>query len=184
MDAILEAGLHAEGARAYLATTAYVDTQVGRILEALEKSPHAENTIVVFLSDHGFHLGEKHHWQKATLWEEATHCLLTIRVPGKTKAGGVCERFVSLQDLYPTLVELCGLEGPNPLDGRSLVRLLDDPRAEWESTALTGLCSKSQPEHGYITISNELGRYTRYADGQEGVLRRHSGSARVDERDR
>ncbi len=167
VDAILKAGLHEEGVRAYLATTTYVDGQVGRVLAALEESEYADDTIVVFLSDHGFHLGEKNHWQKATLWEEATHCLLTIRAPGTTKAGGSCERFVSLQDLYPTLVELCGLDAPETLDGRSLVPLLENPAAEWKSTALTGLCDKGQPNVGFITIRNEVGRYIRYGTGQE-----------------
>lgn len=169
VKAILDAGLHKEGVRAYLATTAYADAQLGRVLKALDESPYKDNTIVVFLSDHGFHLGEKSHWQKATLWEEATHCLLMVRAPGVTPNGGVSQRFVSLLDIYPTLIELCGLEGPNYLDGRSLVPLLKNPKAEWASTAITGLTSK----HGlpkwlpYLSIRNETGRYTRYADGQE-----------------
>jgi len=167
VDAILEAGPHKEGVRAYLATTAYVDAQMGRVLDALEKSPCRDSTIVVFLTDHGFHLGEKHHWQKATLWEEATHCLLMFRVPGVTPAGGVSRRFVSLQDVYPTLVDLCGLDRPDYLDGRSLVPLLKDPDAAWRSTAVTCLTDKGTPERGYVSIRNELGRYIRYGDGQE-----------------
>ena len=167
VDAIMKAGLHKEGVRAYLATTAYVDFQMGRILDALEQSPYKDNTIVVFLTDHGFHLGEKHHWQKATLWEEATHCLLMFRVPGITPAGGVSQRFVSLQDIYPTLVDLCGLDRPDYLDGRSLMPLLKDPDAAWQSTAITCLTDKGTPEKGYVTIRNELGRYIRYAEGQE-----------------
>jgi arylsulfatase A-like enzyme len=140
---------------------------MGRVLDALEESPYRDNTIVVFLTDHGFHLGEKHHWQKATLWEEATHCLLMFRVPGMTRAGGVSQRFVSLQDIYPTLAELCGLEPPAYLDGRSLVPLLKDPNAEWESTAITGLTSKGGPWFAYISIRSETGRYIRYGSGQE-----------------
>jgi arylsulfatase A-like enzyme len=167
VDAIMKAGLHKEGVRAYLATTAYVDFHMGRILDALEKSPYKDNTIVVFLTDHGFHLGEKHHWQKATLWEEATHSLLMFRVPGTTPAGGVSRRFVSLQDIYPTLVDLCGLDRPDYLDGRSLVPLLEDPDAAWQSTAITCLTDKGAPEKGYVTIRNELGRYIRYEEGQE-----------------
>lgn len=169
VDAIFEHGLHKDGVRGYLATTAYADAQMGRVLDALEKSPYRDNTIVVFLSDHGFHLGEKHHWQKATLWEEATHCLLMMRVPGVSPAdGGVCQRFVSLLDIYPTLTELCGLDAPDYLDGRSLVPLLKNPDAQWESTAITGLTSKGGPSWlPYITIRNETGRYIRYKDGQE-----------------
>jgi arylsulfatase A-like enzyme len=169
VDAILEHGLHKEAVRVYLATTAYADAQMGRVLDALEKSSYKDNTIVVFLTDHGFHLGEKHHWQKATLWEEATHCLMMLRVPGVTAAdGGVCQRFVSLLDIYPTLAELCGLDAPDDLDGRSLVPLLENPDAQWESTAITGLTSKGGPSWlPYITIRNEKGRYIRYKDGQE-----------------
>lgn len=167
VDAVLKHGLHKQAVQAYLATTAYVDAQMGRVLNALEKSPHKNNTIVVFLTDHGFHLGEKHHWQKATLWEEASHSLLTIRAPGVTESGGVCERFVSLLDVYPTLAELCGLKPPADLDGRSLAPLLKNPLAKWKSTAITGLTSKSGPWKPYISIRNELGRYIRYDAGQE-----------------
>ena len=168
VDAVHEHGLHKEAVQAYLATTAYVDTQFGRVLDALKESPYNDTTIVVFLTDNGFHLGEKHHWQKATLWEEATHILLTIRAPGVTPAdGAVCRRFVSLLDVYPTLAELCGLEPPAYLDGRSLVPLLKNPEAPWESTAITGLTSKSGPWYPYISIRNETGRYIRYVNGQE-----------------
>jgi arylsulfatase A-like enzyme len=153
--------------QAYLATTTYVDTQIGRVLDALEKSPYKDNTIVVFLTDHGFHLGEKHHWQKTTLWEEGTHTLLMFRAPGVTQAGGVSERFVSLQDIYPTLAELCKLTPPDYLDGRSLVPLLKDPKAPWESTAITGLCDKGKTDLAYISIRHELGRYTRYGAEEE-----------------
>ena len=139
----------------------------GRVLDALENSPYKDNTIVVFLTDHGFHLGEKHHWQKTTLWEEGTHTLLMFRAPGVTKAGGVSERFVSLMDIYPTLAELCGLTPPAYIDGRSLVPLLKDPKAPWESTAITGLCDKSKTDLAYISIRNELGRYTRYGAKEE-----------------
>jgi arylsulfatase A-like enzyme len=169
VDSVFEHGLHKEGVQAYLATTAYVDAQMGRLLDALKESPHQGNTIVVFLTDHGFHLGEKHHWQKATLWEEATHTLMMIRAPGVTpNEGAVCERFVSLLDIYPTLAELCGLEPPAYLDGRSLTPLLKDPEAPWEITAITGLTSKGGPLwRPYVTIRNETGRYIRYMDGQE-----------------
>ncbi len=166
-DKVIKAGKHKEAVQAYLATTTYVDTQIGRVLDALDKSPYKDNTIVVFLTDHGFHLGEKHHWQKTTLWEEGTHTLLMIRAPGVTKVGGVSERFVSLMDIYPTLAELCGLTPPDYLDGHSLVHLLKDPTAPWESTAITGLCDKTKTDLAYISIRHELGRYTRYGAKEE-----------------
>lgn len=161
VDQVMEHGVHKEGVRAYLAATAYADAQMGRVLDALERSKYRDNTIVMLMSDHGFHLGEKHHWQKSTLWEEATHCLLMFRVPGTTQAGGQCERFVSLQDVYRTLTDLCGLETPDYVAGRSLVPLLEQPNAAWESTAITAFGDS------YITIRNEQFRYIRYRDGQE-----------------
>ena len=166
-DKVIKSGKHKEAVQAYLATTTYVDTQMGRVLDALEKSPYKDNTIVVFLSDHGLHLGEKLHWQKTTLWEEGTHSLLMFRAPGVTKVGGVSERFVSLLDIYPTLAELCGLTPPACLDGRSLVPLLKDPQAPWASTAITGLCDKSKTDVAFISIRHELGRYSRYGAKEE-----------------
>jgi arylsulfatase A-like enzyme len=161
VQSVLDAGLHKEAVRGYLATTAYADAQMGRVLDALAKSKYRDNTIVLLMSDHGFHLGEKSHWQKGTLWEEATHNLLMLRVPGMTRPGGVSERFVSLQDVYPTLVELCGLKAPDYLDGRSLVPLLTDPDAAWESTAISCLYDR------FVSIRVEGYRYTRYSADQE-----------------
>jgi len=154
-------GLHKQGVQGYLATTAYADAQIGRVLDALDKSPYRDNTMVVFMTDHGFHLGEKSHWQKGTLWEEATHCLLMFRVPGLAKAGGQSARFVSLQDIYPTLAELCEIEPPGYLDGHSLVPLLKKPDAQWKSTAISALYNR------YISIRTEGFRYIRYLDDQE-----------------
>mgnify|MGYP001819618481 CR=1 FL=1 len=165
VDSVLEKGLHKQAVQAYLATTAYADAQMGRVLDALEKSPYRDNTIVVLISDNGFHLAEKGHWQKATLWEEATHTLMMFRVPGMTRAGGVSPRFVSLQDLYPTLTELCGLEPPDYLDGSSLVSLLKKPDAEWRSTAISTL--GTQYGDRYVSLRDERYRYTRYNDAQE-----------------
>ena len=161
VDQVIDGGMHKEGVRAYLAATAYADAQMGRVLDALDKSAYRDNTIVMLMSDNGFHLGEKHHWQKSTLWEEATHVLLVFRAPGTTKPGGKCERFVSLQDVYRTLTELCGLKTPDYVEGRSLVPLLKQPDAAWESTAITAYGD------GYITIRNERFRYIRYREGQE-----------------
>jgi arylsulfatase A-like enzyme len=153
--------LHRQGVRGYLAATAYADAQIGRVLDALDETPYRNNTVVVFMTDHGFHLGEKNHWQKGTLWEEATHCLLMFRVPGLTKAGGKSERFVSLQDIYPTLAEVCGIEPPSYIDGCSLTPLLKKPDAEWPSTAISALYDR------YISIRTERFRYIRYLDDQE-----------------
>lgn len=160
-QSVFDAGLHKEAVQAYLATTAYVDAQHGRVLDALEKSPHKDNTIVVFLSDHGFHLAEKDHWQKGTPWEEATNSNLMFRVPGMTEPGGVTKRCVSLQDLYPTLLELCRLERPSHVDGKSLAPILRDPNVDWESTAISYLYDQ------YASIRTERFRYIRYKEGQQ-----------------
>ena len=160
-QSVLNAGLHKSAVQAYLATTAYVDAQHGRVLDALETSPYRENTIVVFLSDHGFHLAEKDHWQKGTLWEEATNSMLMFRVPGVTTPGGVISRCVSLQDIYPTLVELCQLERPAHVDGESLIPILKNPGIDWKSTAFSYLYDR------YASIRTERYRYIRYKEGQE-----------------
>ncbi|MDX1285442.1 MAG: sulfatase [Draconibacterium sp.] len=166
VNSVLEHNLLKQGVQGYLATTAYSDAQIGRVLDALEKSPYRDNTIVVLISDHGFHLAEKNHWQKGTLWEEATHCLMMFRVPGMTKAGEESERYVSLQDIYPTMTELCRIETPEYVDGRSLVPLLKKPKAKWESTAISALYDR------FVSIRNEKYRYTRYAEGQEELYDR------------
>ncbi len=147
--------------KAYRACISFTDEQVGRVLDALENSPYAENTIVVLWSDHGFHLGEKHRISKYTLWEESNRVLLAFRVPGLTEPGTVSHRTVSLLDLYPTLAELCGLEAPENLEGRSLVPLLEDPNLTWPYPALT---TNFEGNHA---IRSERYRYIRYQDGSE-----------------
>lgn len=160
-QSVLNAGLHKSAVQAYLATTAYVDAQHGRVLDALARSPYKDNTIVIFISDHGFHLAEKDHWQKGTLWEEATSSMLMVRVPGMTRPGGVTRRCVSLQDLYPTLLDLCDINRPAQVDGKSLTPILKNPAADWQSTAISYLYDR------YASIRTEQFRYIRYQDGQQ-----------------
>ena len=144
----------------YLASIAFADTCVGRVLDALDAGPHAGSTVIVLWGDHGWHLGEKLHWRKFTLWEEATQCPLMVVAPG-VAAGGVCSRPVGLIDIYPTLVDLCGL-GPNKaLEGTSLLPLLKDPQAAWQRPALTTY------RRGNHSLRSERWRYTRYRDGTE-----------------
>ncbi len=143
----------------YLASTTYADAHMGRVLDALNDSPYKHNTIVVLITDNGFHVGEKEHWQKSTLWEEATHVLMMVRVPGMTKPHQVCERMVTLLDLYPTLVELAGLRKPgHHLDGRSLVPLLEDCKAPWDFPALSAYQSN-------MSVRTDGHRLIRYKDG-------------------
>lgn len=167
VEKILEHDQHKEAVQGYLASTSFADAQVGRVLEALEKSPYKDNTIVVLWSDHGFHLGEKMHWQKGTLWEEATNSLLMFRVPGLTSPGGQSDQFVSLLDIYPTLVELCGLPDPGHLDGQSLSPLLQDPNGQSREYSISAY-------DGQIAVRTEQYRYIRYSDGSDELYDRSS----------
>ena len=124
--------------RAYLAASAFADWNVGRVLAALDELGLREKTIIVFCVDHGYQLGEKGKWSKAgSLWEQSARIPFFICDPRAKGNGKPCERIVQMIDLYPTLVELCGLEQPAGLDGRSLVPLLDDPSAPWDHPAYT-----------------------------------------------
>jgi len=145
----------------YLASITFVDTCVGKVIDAFDKSKYADNTIIVLWSDHGWHLGEKLHWRKFSLWEEATHNVLMAVVPGVTKAKQRCSRPVNMVDIYPTLIELCGLKDKPELEGRSLVPLLKEPGAAWERPALT---THGRNNH---SLRDERYRYISYADGTE-----------------
>jgi len=146
--------------RSYLASTSFVDAQVGRIMAALEASGQAENTIVVLWGDHGWHLGEKGITGKNTLWERSARVPLIFAGPGVTK-NGRCTQPAELLDMYPTLVELCGLPARTDLEGISLVPQLKNPATKRERPAIT---SHNQGNHG---IRSEQYRYIRYADGSE-----------------
>jgi arylsulfatase A-like enzyme len=122
--------------QAYLAAISYADDCLGVIFEALEKSPARDNTIVVVFGDHGWHLGEKLRFRKATLWAESTRVPLMIRLPGMTEKQD-CPRVVNLMDLYPTLVEASGLPRKSGIDGRSLAPLLRDPQTAWNHPSVT-----------------------------------------------
>lgn len=158
-ETINNAGKWKFAVRAYLASITCADARLGRVLDALDKSPHAKNTIVVVWSDHGWHLGEKQHWHKTTLWEEATRVPLVISTPGNTP--GVCDRPVSLLDLYPTLNELAGFDADKSHDGVSLVPLLRNPKADWNRPAVIEF------KRGNAAVRSDRYRYIRYRDGGE-----------------
>jgi arylsulfatase A-like enzyme len=159
IDKTIKAGKWKQFVQAYLASITFADAQLGRLLDALDNSAYADNTIVVFWSDHGWHLGEKRHVHKATLWEEATRVPFLMAGPGI--AQGTCNRPVNLLDIYPTLNELCGLPEKAELDGESLAPLLRDPGAERERPSLTTLTP------GQHAVRSERWRYIRYSDGTE-----------------
>ncbi|MEZ6132641.1 MAG: sulfatase [Planctomycetaceae bacterium] len=145
--------------QAYLASNSFVDSLVGMVLQGLQESGQADNTIVVLWSDHGFHLGEKQRWAKRTLWEETTRVPLIFAVPGL--APGRCSRPAGLIDVFPTLNELCGLAEKNDLEGRSLVPLLRDPTAAWDRPVVTTFGPNNH------SIRTEHWRYIRYTSGDE-----------------
>ncbi|MEQ1859683.1 MAG: sulfatase [Chthoniobacteraceae bacterium] len=119
----------------YYASVAFLDAQVGKVLDALEKSGQADNTIVIFTSDHGYHLGEHDFWAKVSLRDESAMVPLIIKVPGKKPA--VCNSLVELLDLYPTVASLCGLEVPARLQGKNIAPMFDDPARSVRETAFS-----------------------------------------------
>ncbi|TXG39092.1 sulfatase [Seonamhaeicola maritimus] len=158
--AVLEEGKWKEAVRAYLANLSFADACVGHVLDALNGSQYNSNTIVVLMGDHGWHLGEKEHWSKNVLWERSAKTPLLIFDP-RNPEGAVNTRVVSLLDVYPTLVELCGLPINDANEGRSLTSVLKNPKAKWDDMALT---SKAKGMH---SLRNERYRYTVYPDGFE-----------------
>ncbi|MEW4486460.1 sulfatase [Thalassoglobus sp. JC818] len=161
-EALERAGHWKPVVRHYLASVSAADEVFGEVINALDASPYADNTIVVVWADHGFHLGEKDHFAKYALWEQTTNVLFMVRVPGMTSGGSTCERTVLLQDLYPTLVDLCQLKDPgHRLDGRSLLPLLKSPEAEWPYPAIT---THMRGDHA---VRSEDFRFIRYHNGSQ-----------------
>ena len=145
----------------YLACVSFVDDQLGKVLKALENSKYADNTIVVLWSDHGQHLGEKKHWRKQALWEESTRVPLCFSLPGQKTKGETCKRVVSLLDIYPTLVDVCGLPEAKQLQGTSLLPLIHHPELKWEKPVLSTWYYRNH------AVRSEDWRYIRYRDGSE-----------------
>ena len=150
--------------QAYLATISFLDAQVGRVLDALEENGLKENTIVVFTSDHGYHMGEHGHYQKRTLFEYSARIPLIISYPGQGSRDRRTGSFVEMIDFYPTLCEMAGLDYPEHISGKSMVPVLNNPRKKIRTDALTQTVSD-----GYSIITKRY-RYTRWGDGGEGML--------------
>ena len=157
---VLKCGKQRELTQAYLASISFVDACVGLVVDALQASQHAKNTYVVLWSDHGFHLGEKNHWAKRTLWEESTRVPLLISGP-EISPDVPCKQSVSLIDIYPTLVDLCGLPRNTNLEGLSLVPQLEDPRTVSEKPAITS------SYFGNHAIRSRDWRLILYENGEE-----------------
>jgi|TARA_B110000914_G_scaffold91323_1_gene80300 arylsulfatase len=160
---LLNLGEWKRAVQGYLASISFADSQVGRVLDALEESGKQEETMIVFWSDHGYHLGEKEHWHKRTLWERSTRVPYVVVAPGVTTPGSVCDQTVDLMSIYPTLVELSGGEVPKQIsgEGRSVISLLKDVNTEWDGVALT------THRRGNHAVRTDRHRYIRYQDGSE-----------------
>lgn len=157
---VVASGMWKKSVQGYLASMAYVDEQIGRVLDAFEKSPERDNTILVFLSDNGMHLGEKDHWLKYALWEQTCRVFLSVFVPGFPKQ--FCETPVSLIDLYPTLANLCGVPRPaHKIDGVDLTKLLAGKTKERGAPVLS---TYGQGNHA---IRDARYRYIHYRNGDE-----------------
>ena len=158
---IREHGEWKKAVQGYLASCSFADACVGVVLDALEKSKYADNTIIVLSGDHGFHIGQKDRISKLTLWEQGSKTPLIISTPDLAATGGKqCQQPVSLVDLYPTLVELCGLPARDRLDGRSVVPLLLNPKTKWPNPAVVSL-------RGDHAVRSTHWHYIRYSAGDE-----------------
>ena len=166
--AVLQGDQWKQAVQGYLATISFLDDEVGRLLEGLENSPKAQNTIVVWWTDHGWHLGEKEHWRKFALWEKATRTSFAIAAPGVTAAGTRLDAAVDYTNIYPTLCELTGLPIPEHVHGPSLMPLFKDPTEAWDHVAI---CTHGRGNHA---ARDARYRYIRYANGDE-ELYDHNG---------
>jgi iduronate 2-sulfatase len=163
-----------QAVQAYYACVSFIDAQVGRLLDELDRSGLTENTIVVFWSDHGYHLGEHNGiWQKRTLFEQCARTPLIIRAPGAAGNGQPCQRIVEFVDIYPTLTSLAGVKSPSNLAGRDLSPLLNNPLTDWDGLAVTQVL---RPQDSRLktmvmgcSIRTDRWRYTEWAEGKEGL---------------
>lgn len=154
-----------ESKQAYYACIEFVDAQIGRLIEAIERLHLLDKTIIVFWSDNGYHLGEHGLWKKQSLFENSARVPLMISTPEQRSKGAVCNRTVELLDIYPTLVELCGLKPLHQLQGKSLKPLIDNPKAQWDKPAFTQVWRAGFP--GY-SVRTQQYRYTEWDNGKRG----------------
>jgi arylsulfatase A-like enzyme len=158
--------------RGYRAATSYLDAQVGRVLDELDRLKLREKTVIVFWGDHGWQLGEHGIWCKHTNFEVATRAPLIVSFPGQKSAGRATNAFVEFVDIYPTLVELCGLPQPKHLDGKSFVPLFEDPSRAWKPAAFSQY-SRKVPGIGTAmghSVRTERYRYTEWKVPEKGII--------------
>jgi iduronate 2-sulfatase len=159
-----------EAIRAYYASITFMDAQVGRLLDALDRLDLAKNTIIVFWSDHGYLLTEHGQWMKQSLYEESARMPFMIAAPDMRARGRASNRTVELLDIYPTLADLARLPLPSHLQGRSLRPLLDDPQAKWDRPAYTQV-ARGAGEQRFMgrSVRTEKWRYTEWDEGRQGL---------------
>ena len=155
------AGSFRDFIRSYAACASFADAQIGRVINALDRSPHRDNTIVVLWSDHGFHLGEKDHIEKFALWEKSNHIPFIVVDPRTVRPGSRCDQPIDMSVLYPTLLELCGLPADAKCDGKSIIPLLKNTDSDWSHPALMTY------GRGNHAVRTKRWRYICYADGSE-----------------
>lgn len=164
--------LQRKAIQAYYAAITYMDVQLGKVLDTVDRLGLWENTIVIFTSDHGYHLGEHGLWQKMSLYEESTRVPLIVTYPGIKTAGKACSGLVELVDVYPTLVDLAGFSVPKDLAGKSLKPLLEDPKALGKKAVFTEVLrvmSRSGPWLLGRAVRTERYRYIEWDHGRQGV---------------
>lgn len=176
--------LYKQWLQAYMACVSFIDDQVGVVLDAIEQSDYADNTVVILTSDHGFHVGGKEALYKQTLWDSGTRIPFIVSGLPNMPRGKVCQKPISLIDVYPTIIDICGLpENPNskrnqyPLDGHSIVPFLDEPDGSWTgpTVAITALPGKDHSQHKvhtgtlypHFSVRSKDWRYSLTSDGQE-----------------
>ncbi|MFT7633307.1 MAG: arylsulfatase A-like enzyme [Mariniblastus sp.] len=165
----IESGEWKNIVQAYLACTTFADAQVGKVLDALAASPYADNTVVIFCSDHGYHLGEKNRFAKQALWDQATKMPMIISLPGsKRDSGKKSAAAVGLIDLYPTIAQICGLPANQLNDGRSLVPLLSDANHAWPHSTITSYGRNN------IAIQLDHLRFYQYEDDSMELYDHHA----------
>jgi uncharacterized sulfatase len=157
-----------ESIRAYHATTSFMDAQVGRVIDELDKLGLAENTIITFISDHGYLLGQHHEWQKMTLFDETCKVPVIVVAPQAKQRGAVARGLVESVDFYPTISELAGLKAPAALEGKSFVSLLDDPKRAGKDEAFTQVWRDRRGGSGR-SVRTDRYRYTEWNEGKDGV---------------